>query len=78
MSLTMFGYPARVVIDLPGGPHDVSDCVEIVSTPEANKPRTGFWIDSGQLLTEIEVEKRTRERVSPERRTAAPEGTAVE
>jgi hypothetical protein len=64
MSLTMFGYPARLVIDLPDGDdvrtHDVSRCVQAVGSNERREG--GFWINPSTLLNEIEVELRTRRR----------------
>lgn len=64
--LTMFGYRARLVLDLPDGPHDVTGCIELVGVTEAmsndREARTGFWINTPRLLDEIEVEKRTRLR----------------
>jgi hypothetical protein len=64
--LRMFGYPARLILDLPDGEHDVSDAIELIVTPEMASDlaaRTGFWVNTDRLLTEIAVEKRTRSRV---------------
>lgn len=62
MSLTMFGHPARVLIDLPDGPHDVSHLVEVEIEPAADAPLSGFRIRAARLLGEIEIECRARER----------------
>lgn len=74
--LTMFGYRARLVLDLPDGPHDVTGCVELVGITEAmakdHATRTGFWVNTLKLIDEIEVEKRTRLRTDGRSSDAAP------
>jgi hypothetical protein len=54
--LTMFGYPVHVTVELPGGPHDISHLVELVSDP------AGWRVDGHRLLSEIDIEQRARTR----------------
>jgi hypothetical protein len=56
--LRMWGYRARLVVELDGGEHDVSHLLK----DSANVGGSGWFLDARSLMHEVEIEKRARAR----------------
>lgn len=62
--LLMFGYQARLIIDIDGEDHDISHLLKISTTPERYPNEAGWVLEARALATEIDVERRARARAS--------------